>query len=125
MTHEEQVNELFLDKIANLIWHEITTEPDGISWDQKRVRAILNTAIITHLQAAQPVWTRERPQEGWYWFQNYQAGFAPEVYTISQPNGPDTDELAVDNMDDQPLDEFLEDYGPGEWAGPIQLPREA
>jgi len=118
MTHEER--KTHYRGIAARLW----CEPQHA---HKEMDVEFAESIAAALeQAAQPVWTTGVPKApGAYWFQNYQAGFAPDVYTLSQPNGPDTEELAVDNMDGQPLDEFLADYGPGEWAGPIQLPREA
>ena len=58
-------------------------------------------------------WTGERPTvPGWYWYPA--PGFGEEVVGIYQPNGPDTDELEIN---DTPVSEF-----DGEWYGPLEVP---
>jgi hypothetical protein len=62
------------------------------------------------------IWTKERPKEpGWYWWRG--DWYGPEVLQVYLLNGPDTDQLAIDETEIERHD--------GEWAGPIPLPQEA
>jgi hypothetical protein len=60
-------------------------------------------------------WTQTKPSvPGWYWWRgNY---YAPEVVCVYLLNGPDTDQLAIDEVEI--------DRHEGEWAGPIEPPEE-
>ena len=58
-------------------------------------------------------WTRKLPTKaGFYWYRDRNCG--PEPMAVYQPNGPDTDQLAVNEI---PLDEFPDESA--EWLGPI------
>ena len=71
---------------------------------------------IRALQAAQPVWSKERPTvAGQYWFR--EPSVAPYVVQI----GSDGHGIWIWwECKWQPLDDWT-----GEWAGPLPLPREA
>lgn len=68
-------------------------------------------------------WTTVKPSRpGWYWARwPERPQFGAVVLLITQPNGPDTDDLEIDYP---PCNETLEEYvareGPVEWQGPLE-----
>lgn len=67
-------------------------------------------------------WSPERPTTaGWYWVRRPKDPWlGPEIRAVTQPNGPDTDYLEVDDI---PLDEYVNDCVEVEWQS-VQPPVE-
>ena len=74
-------------------------------------------ARMTASEAAKK-WTTARPTvAGWYWVQwPDDPWLGPEIFEITQPNGPDTDYLEVN---DTPMDEYIAEYPSVEFQGPL------
>ena len=68
------------------------------------------------------MWTTERPtRAGWYWARwPNDPGLGAEILEVTQPHGPDTDYLEVN---DWSMDEYLKEYQSVEWQA-VQGPRE-
>lgn len=68
------------------------------------------------------MWTRERPTAaGWYWVKwPSHPQYGPEIREVVRPNGPDTDELEVDDM---PIDEYVKDCRGVDWQ-PVEPARD-
>lgn len=68
------------------------------------------------------MWTRTKPSEaGWYWVRwPNDPGLGAEILAVTQPHGPDTDYLEVD---DCPMEEYLKEYPSVEWQ-PVAPPKE-
>lgn len=65
-------------------------------------------------------WTTERPTKaGWYWVRwPKQPKYGPEIFEITMPNGPDTEEwLEVNGLE---VSVYIKNYGPIEWQGPLE-----
>lgn len=74
-------------------------------------------------QAAQPVWSKEKPTvAGWYWWRSPQRG--DEVVYIFMAGGKNRKKLYVSYLGLGEAPPLLEHVS-GEWAGPLPLPREA
>ena len=119
MTHEERAMEL----AAQL--HAVerapipsTGQPNG--WEEEWVCLIIATleqAVWEADQAAQPVWTTDKPTvAGWYWWRQggcdrvrYVHAVRDNLLRVEAPDGWFEDMHFVD----------------GEWAGPLPLPKEA
>jgi len=72
---------------------------------------------------SQSAWSIDRPtQPGWYWARwPEQPQFGPEILEITQPNGPDTDDLEVGHRPfNETLDDYIQKNGPVEWQGPLE-----
>ena len=68
-------------------------------------------------QAAQPVWTKEKPtKEGWYW---WRSGDIVGIHVL-EFDGDEGGELVCMTTDGDTIEEMG-----GEWAGPLPEPREA
>jgi len=66
-------------------------------------------------QAAQPVWSTERPTvEGHYWWRHEAYAGGPHVYWLVERLGKLVDSYTSEELP-----------AGGEWAGPLPLPREA
>lgn len=68
-------------------------------------------------------WTSEKPRiPGWYWARWLnQPQLGAEILLITQPNGPDTDDLEIDYRPcNETLEEYIEREGQVEWQGPLE-----
>lgn len=68
-------------------------------------------------------WTTTKPSKpGWYWARwPKQPQLGPEILEVTQPDGPDTDTLAIGHRPcNCTLQEYIDDQGPVEWQGPLE-----
>lgn len=79
---------------------------------------MLDASKLVTVSEAKGKWTTARPTvAGWYWVQwPDDLGLGAEILEVTQPHGPDTDYLEVN---DTPMDEYLAEYPSVEWQGPL------
>lgn len=114
MTHDEQARELInnLDAIARAYDSYEFGLPTN---DDESIKAMFAVTAAALAQAAQPVWTTEKPTvEGWYWWRG-ESDLNELICWVGRDGGvlfiafaPSTTRIMG-----------------GEWAGPLPLPMEA
>lgn len=104
----------------------VTAERDATQKNMEANGVLYRKLFEEHLDAQHQLaartytWTTARPTVAgdWYW---QAPGFGPEVFRVYLLNGPDTDELGIE---DESLEEFIARRPDSEWAGPIMGPEE-